>query len=392
LNILVTSIIDLESSAYSRLLGLLTFLAENHQVTLISIKDHWKKKQPSSDKYLVGYQNTIDRINIRNITRRKFSPVLQEVLSPCFINNLISGIDYRKYDVHFNYNSLVTGYFVANNMKKIGRSTIFDIADNLPKMIRNSPQIPFGLKYLGFHVGNYLLRQNIRISEYITCVTTHLQDEYNLPVIKTEILPNFVDYEFFRQSTSSNITKNYLNLDNSFVLGFVGTLREWIDFTPIFMAVKELIAGNHDIKILIIGGEGNLDKFISQTKEYGIDDKVVFTGIIPYVKIPEYHRCMDACLMPLKFSNAQPLALLQYLASGKPVISSKIIADIPENIILYANSKEEYVKHIKDIINNPRYKDELIRNGQEYVHEYHSAAHASRKLENMLFKTAERYS
>ena len=306
---------------------------------------------------------------------------MQELFSYNAIRNL-SNID--DFDVHFNYNSLITGYFVSKKMN----FNIYDIADDLPEMIRTSPQIPFFLKTLGAILGSKMLQSNVSSSKKITYITDSLKEDYNLPTLKAEHIPNGVDTELFRNYLSESL-KSSLDMDDSFIVGYVGVLREWVDMQPVFKAMEQL-RSQLNIKLLIVGEEGYFEENKKLVEEYGLSDNVIFTGTIPYVEVPKYVSCMDACLIPFKndavSKNSLPLKLFEYMACEKPVISTKLpgVLDAVGDGVLYASDSGEFAKNILHLYNNKELREKLGFEGRKFVETNYDWSVICDKLEKVL--------
>src|SRR5690606_35820683 len=143
-------------------------------------------------------------------------------------------------------NSLIAGYQVSKNIP-----TVFDIADDLSAMIRNSPQIPSVFRPVGGIIGDYYISRNIETAKKITLTAGALKNALAIPDKKnTEVIPNGVDTAHFKNLGN---TKNEIGIDGK-IIGYVGVLREWVDFRPIFEAIKKLPS---EFKLLIVGKEGN---------------------------------------------------------------------------------------------------------------------------------------
>jgi len=79
------------------------------------------------------------------------------------------------------------------------------------------------------------------------------------------------------------------------------------------------ISSDEDIKLIVIG-KGNIKKFSSIAKKYGINDRVSFLG--PQKEIEKFYAAADIFALPTiydPFSNAT----LEAMASGLPVITTK---------------------------------------------------------------------
>ena len=239
MKILVTSLVDLKKSQHNRPHQLVKYLSENHEVTVLSINDWWKGNQGDLESYSSEF-DFLSKIDYHYLTERKISPFLQEVLLTKKIREL-SNLDF---DVHLNYNSLITGYRISRHF-----NTVFDIADDIPGMIRQSPQIPRILRPLAGLMGDYYLKRNFKIAKQVTITTSELKDDNQTSNEKTQIIPNGVDTTKFKNDKNS---KKNLDLEG-FILGYVGVLREWVNLKPVFKALKYL---DEDIKLLIVGSEG----------------------------------------------------------------------------------------------------------------------------------------
>lgn len=340
MKILITSIIDLKKSAPQRPHHFIKYLSKKHDITVICVNDCWKEGMVDSSKYYRKSNEYLDGVDVRYITTKKMSPIQQELLSPYLIK--LEKCD--KFDILFNYNTLVSGYYLARKLKI---PMVYDLADDLPAMIADSPQIPRIFQPIGERLGTLLLQRNIHLSKMVTGTSISLKETFTVPDEKFGLTPNGVNTDLFQPRDSDVRTK--LRLNDSFVLGYVGVLREWVDFAPVFKAIQKL----ENVKLLIVGEEGNLTYNKDLAKQMGIEEKVIFAGTVPHEEVPDYISAMDVCLIPFKNNgisqNAVPLKLFEYLACNKPVLSTKLrgVQDIMKNKIYYANSDDEYLDRIQ---------------------------------------------
>ncbi len=389
MRILVTSVVDLRKTAHNRLHQFVKHLSQNHQITVISINDWWKASQVDVNLYAEGVKDILTNINIEYLTQRRIRPVFQEVASGIIIGGILEKLDYKRFDVHFNYSSLVSGYFVARKMKSIGVNAVYDIADDLPHRIRRSPQFTRRLRPVGKAIGRLMLKRNCEIATKITFITKALADSYKLPQNKSELIPNGVDSELFRFCSSQPLRQK-LGIDANFVIGFVGTLREWVDLEPVFAAVRQLSEKQPTIKILIVGEEGGIGKIEELARVYGISEKVTFTGTVPYVQVPEYISCMDVCMLPLKESvdcrNSLALTLFEHMSCGKPVISTKLdgVVDAVQDRVLYATNEKQWEHEILELYNSKELREKLGADGRKFVEKNYTWSGAALRLEKVL--------
>ncbi|MFC1871166.1 glycosyltransferase family 4 protein [Chloroflexota bacterium] len=392
MRILISSIIDLEKVAHNRLHEFIKYLIPNHEITVLSINDSWKANQSSSTLANKELEKIFQSININYITKRKTSPILQELASKLFLPRILARINYKTFDVHLNYNTLISGYLIAKELKSIGICTVYDIADDLPAMVRTSPQIPFVLRPLGGFIADIMIKKNISLAHRVTFTTSSLKDHYHLGN-KAIHIPNGVDAEMFKREPSEQLREE-LDIKHSFIIGYVGVLREWMDFEPIFAAVKQLIKEYTDIKILIVGEEGGLEKNKALARRYGLSDKVIFIGTITYSRVSQYISCMDICLIPHKINSVSekmlPLKMFEYMACEKPVISagSAGVKEAVQDRVLYASSKEEYQDQITLLYDNKELREKMGLEGRQFAGKYYSWSCAALELETVLIEAA----
>ena len=89
---------------------------------------------------------------------------------------------------------------------------------------------------------------------------------------------------------------------------------------------------------MIIGGTffGNTneeDEFILSLKEKAkeIEDRIVFTGFIPYDMMPDYLKLADVATIPSNWDDPFPTTVLEAQAMGLPIITTRR-GGIPEEV------------------------------------------------------------
>lgn len=376
MKILVTSIVDLKKSQHNRPHQFVRYLSQKHGVTVVSINDWWKGSQDNLDAYSREFNDVFERIDYVYLTDKKVSPILQELLFRKKVKEILEKEDFN---VHLNYNTLISGYEATKKIK-----TVYDMADDLGAMIRESPQIPRLLRPFAGIFGELMIRKNIEGADRVTVTTETLKRTYNIPNGKCEVIPNGVDTNLFRNYGD---TKNELGLDGAFIIGYVGVLREWVDFEPVFRALKGL---DDDIKMVVVGNEGRFDENVRLAKKYGVSDRVMFTRMIPYSQVPRYISAMDVCLIPFRQNaiskNALPLKLFEYMACEKPVISADLpgVKAVADTNVMYAENEDEHKEMIGEL-----YKDEDLRRamgkaGRKFVEENYNWEMIVERMECLL--------
>ena len=82
---------------------------------------------------------------------------------------------------------------------------------------------------------------------------------------------------------------------------------------------------------------------------------VVFTGSIPYTRLPQIMRAFDVCIVPHRVTpfteSLNPIKLWEYLAAGKPIVSTDVAGfrDYPEHVAI-ARDAEAFAQAVQSVL------------------------------------------
>ena len=123
---------------------------------------------------------------------------------------------------------------------------------------------------------------------------------------------------------------------------------------------------------------------------HGISDRVVFTGFVPFGKVSQYISCMDVCLIPLVGSadcqHAFPVKLMEYMACGKPVISTPLagVAEAVGDRVLYASDGQGLAERVLELYGNSELRKKLGLQGKALVERNYTWPQICARFENVL--------
>lgn len=386
MRILVLSLPDLSKIYPQRPHHLLKHLSKNHEVTVLSVNAWWFEEK--RDSYLDGCLRDIEIIYM---TKKRINTILQEI-SILKTSKFFREVDINSFDVCVSLNDLIASYILS---KKIKIPLVFDICDDIPKYISSSPQIPSLLKPFGEFFGKIMLQKNIKLSKRITYTIESLRKIYNMPQNKSLLIPNGVDTELF-YCDIQHFKEEFSISEDDFIIGFIGFLGEWVDLESPLISLKKLIKDNFKVKMLIVGDGNKLTHVENIVKQLNISGSVIFTGSVPYTKVPKYISCMDVCLLPFKkdavSENALPLKLFEYMACEKPVISAKLpgVMDTVHDKVLYASNEREFKDKIIKLYKDEKLRKKMGQEGRKFVCEGYSWSKIASKFERVLLEVAHR--
>jgi glycosyltransferase involved in cell wall biosynthesis len=154
-----------------------------------------------------------------------------------------------------------------------------------------------------------------------------------------------VDFDHFNAVTKPNkvpVNPEVSSLKHP-VIGFVGAIYDWIDID----LICELADTHPEYSILLVGP-------VSFGKEnFEARQNVTMVGTKPYQSLPTYLANIDVCLIPFKLNDitlaSNPIKMYEYLASGKPVVSTALPEIIRNGIgvVYIGKNHEDFIKKVE---------------------------------------------
>jgi glycosyltransferase EpsF len=147
--------------------------------------------------------------------------------------------------------------------------------------------------------------------------------------------PNVIPYHHFLQHDKNDIAvfKEKWGIKSDVVIGHVGRFIEAKNHHFLLTLLAAIKRKGHSVSLLLIG-EGHLKEDIErQAKNMGIQDDVIFTGLLKDIRAPLY--TMDCFVFPSRFEGLG-LVLLEAQATGLPCVTSDAIqpeADIKLGLV-----------------------------------------------------------
>ena len=229
---------------------------------------------------------------------------------------------------------------------------VFDYVDDYTAMLKTEAK--FLNNIITELIAKAFLRNLLRRSDIVFSVSKVLCDHVTelIGEKKGFVLPNGVNLHLFSLADSSPSGPRSIPQEKAAV-GFVGAFEYFIDFDMIFEVARRL----SKVQFLLVGGGREYKRLVKLKKSENLNN-IHFTGVVANEEVPQCISRMDICLNCFKQTRvshaACPMKLFEYLALGKPVITSspEEVKNIDEGFLYYANTAEELVGQIKWILEN----------------------------------------
>jgi glycosyltransferase involved in cell wall biosynthesis len=146
---------------------------------------------------------------------------------------------------------------------------------------------------------------------------------------------------------------------------------------------------------LIVAGDGNyLNELKRIAANAGFRNDVIFAGFIENRETPKYYNGCDIFLMPTLTEEGLPIVLLEAMACGLPVISSRmggiksLIDHMSNGLLTEAGDALQTAEAILTLTQNPSLSEELGQAGVDCIRKRYSAERmVDRTMEVMMSLT-----
>jgi glycosyltransferase involved in cell wall biosynthesis len=343
----------------------------------------------------------LNNIHIHRIYRGVVGPLPFSKYQQWEINNINNTSNRTKlldkfYECYlFTIYAIYAGLFASSIIEKYGveviieRETSFG-AGAIASIVSKRPMI---LEVIGPRYSKLSFKRSKKVLAYTPAMIHDPISQDKLVLVTAA-----ADVEKFRPDLAKRkvIRKKY-GLQDSLVIGYVGTFAEWHGIKELIDASVRVIEHFPNVKFLMVGPYfENARKLVA---ERGVTARFVFTGPVPYVDVPSYINAADILLAPYnparselrrKYGIGSPLKLFEYMACGKPVVTTSVspIDQVIQNgknaLIVPPGDSAALASAIISLAQNPQHKKELGKAAREEVVKRYSWKSFAIKLDRLL--------
>jgi glycosyltransferase involved in cell wall biosynthesis len=364
--------------------------ARGHSVNVV----HFDEAAGGKPKSLQCSRTNVGTVHLENIPFvdlpivKYFSARLnyQKILKRKLANNEV--------DVVLLYSVFVSGTSTVRLCKAAGVPVVYRLIDIYHTLRRNRGQtLPL---YLGeafiYRNADLVLALTERIADYARRVAGRGRAS------RVAVLNYGVDVDFFATSgRDHDAAKRHGIEPEDRVALFLGTTYSFSVLDALVERFPTMQAICPRAKLLVVGG-GELDaRFRQLVDSKGLTGKVVLTGFRPYSEIPSLLSLADCCFNSFTINRTTrdiiPTKILQYLAAGKPVLSTPlpdVVRTFPEDKsgIVYCDSSnpDRFARLLAELLSDDVRLSLLAANASAFVRENCSLPVQIAKLERFLIE------
>ena len=266
------------------------------------------------------------------------------------IFNELKNIEKPKYIQFYSTDSTISLQTLKEYINE-GYKIIYEYIDDLSPLLVGTKELPINIK----EKYEYMLKDTENIFVVVTA------DEIQKDVVTkrgTEKLVfscNGVDYKHFAEIDHNiELDKDFINVvnQNKPIIGYYGALASWFDYEMLKYLAEQ--RPEYNIVLLGIKYDDSFDK--AGLNKYS---NIYFLGSKSYEVLPNYASKFTVCTIPFLINDitqaTSPLKLFEYMALGKPIVTTSMNECKKYKSVILADNKEHFVENIDraiDIVKN----------------------------------------
>ncbi|WP_307794564.1 glycosyltransferase family 4 protein [Leifsonia sp. TF02-11] len=273
------------------------------------------------------------------------------------------------YDIIVLYAVPTTGWQAVSIAKRAHVPIVYRALD-VSHQIRENPLAPLIHKAERYVAGNAGLvsGNNPAMTDYCVRISNRTGPT------STDLPP--IDLSHFEDSGAHDVRASLGLTADDKVLLYMGTFFEFSGLDVLIDDLAPRFAEHPELKLVLVGG-GELDAQLRATvHERSLQDRVIFTGVVPYASLPGYLASADVAVNPFRpelvTNVALPHKVLQYMAAGVATVSTDLSG---LRGVLGDDSGVTLVEHQHDIASvatrlayePARVRADIVRRQRDYV-------------------------
>ena len=228
----------------------------------------------------------------------------------------------------------------------------------------------------------YLMR---RVSKVIALNETAKQSFVSRGKVKAEnvvVVHNGVDTAFFEPNIDARQAAEAYGLEGKHVVLFVGRLARIKGVEHLLKAADIVVnrLGHRDILFMLIGPPSfdatekpmTMDEILNYIEQHQIEKNIILVGSLSLEELRTMYVACDIFALP-SLAEGGPLVTLEAMASGKPVIGTKV-GDMPHHIrdgwngfLIEPANAQQLADKIEYLVHNPEERKRMGANSRSYA-------------------------
>jgi glycosyltransferase involved in cell wall biosynthesis len=187
------------------------------------------------------------------------------------------------------------------------------------------------------------------------------------------------DIALFDPRTDGDKVRKEYTRSGELLISYHGDIGSDDGVDVLVQAFASIATENPSVILMIIGSGAETTMSELRQLASGVQDRVIFTGWIPYREIPSYIAASDIGVAPFRstlYTNTVvPTKVLEIMAMKKPAIVSDLttfgqyVSDRQHCLLVEPGSVKDLTHALVQLVENPQLRESLGENGRRLVEE-----------------------
>ncbi len=227
-----------------------------------------------------------------------------------------------------------------------GYKIIYEYIDEINPILSGTKDIPINIK----EKYEYMLSDKENVFVVVTADKLKEDIEEKRGMEKLVFACNGVDYEHYQNIDKTfEFDKKFKEIlyQNKPIIGYYGAFASWFDYEMVSNLAKQ----RPEYNVVLIGS-----KYDNSLEESNIEklDNVFYLGTKDYKILKNYADKFNVCTVPFIINDitkaTSPLKIFEYMALGKPIITTDMNECRKYQSVMIAKNKEEFISLIDKAI------------------------------------------
>jgi len=231
----------------------------------------------------------------------------------------------ERYDViHTHEEASLLGALLR---RLVGLPHLYDMHSSLPQQFEN---FAFTNSRLIVRVWSAMESWAVGASDFVVCICPSLTDvvraiDRERPVLTIEN-PILFEGHAVPEATVAGLRRRW-GLEGRRVVLYTGTFEAYQGVDLLVKSVPRVREAVPDVRVVVVGGaERQIAPMRELVRELGVSEAVVFTGQRPLDEMPACFELAQVLVSPRTTGMNTPLKIYSYLASGRPIVATRILS------------------------------------------------------------------
>lgn len=177
--------------------------------------------------------------------------------------------------------------------------------------------------------------------------------------------------------------------DDTFTVGFAGSLKPWHGLGTLFDAFAQLHHERPTTRLLVVGDGPERARLADQVVAKRLESVVILAGVVRPEKMPYWLAAMDVAVAPypdLEGFYFSPLKAFEYMAAGLPVVASRIgqldglIVDGESGLLCPPGDARALATALDRLVGDGNLRLRLAQGGRQAVLRAHTWDHVAARI------------